>query len=78
MIQKVLTRLGLFILGIVLQLVEFSAQGTISEMQEPIYKLVTFQSIIAPLLTVSTAIILIFYNISRESHNEALDKLSYK
>ena len=45
---------------------------------EPIYKLVTFQSTVAPLLTVSAAIILIFYNISRESHNEALDKLGYK
>ena len=69
MIQKVLTGLGLFILGIVLQLVGFDAQGTISEMQDPIYKLVTFQSTIAPLLTITAAIILIFYNISRESHN---------
>ena len=78
LIQKVLTGLGLFILGIVLQLVGFDAQGTISDMQDPIYKLVTFQSTIAPLLTITAAIILIFYNISRESHNEALDKLGYK
>ena len=78
LIQKVLTGLGLFILGIVLQFIGFNEKGTIQDMQEPIYSLVTFQSTIAPLLTLIASGILIFYNISRDSHNEALDKLGYK
>lgn len=78
LIQKVLTGLGLFILGIVLQFIGFDTKGSIDEMQDPIYSLVTFQSTVAPLLTIVATIILIFYDISRKSHNEALDELGYK
>jgi Na+/melibiose symporter-like transporter len=79
LIQKVLSGLGIFILGFVLQYIGFDPQTTnLQDENIPINQLVIFQIIIQPLLTLAATFCLFFYTISRNSHSGVVDELGYK
>ena len=78
LIQKILSGLGIFILGLVLQYLNFDPNiATNSESKPPINELVLFQITVGPLLTLIGTSFLFLYNISRDSHHEAIGSLGY-
>lgn len=78
LIQKILSGLGIFILGFVLQYLNFDPNiATNSELKPPINELVLFQITVGPLLTLIGTSFLFLYNISRDSHHEAIGSLGY-
>ena len=78
LIQKILSGLGIFILGFVLQYLNFDPNiATNSESKPPINELVLFQITVGPLLTLIGTSFLFLYNISRDSHHEAIGSLGY-
>lgn len=79
LIQKILSGLGIFILGLVLQYLEFDPKITASiDVQPPIDELVLFQIILGPLLTLIGTSFLFLYDISRDSHYGAIETLGYE
>ena len=79
LIQKILSGLGIFILGLVLQYLNFDPNiATNSESKPPINELVFFQITVGPFLTLIGTSFLFLYNISRDSHHEAIDSLGYE
>ncbi len=48
---------------------------SVLEMQQPIYRLATFQAILSPLLSLASISCMFFYKISKSSHDEALEEL---
>ena len=79
LIQKILSGLGIFILGLVLQYLNFDPNITsISDSSPPINQLVLFQITIGPFLTLIGTSFLFLYNISRGSHHDAIESLGYE
>lgn len=79
LIQKVLSGLGIFILGLVLQYIGFDLQTANQEIDKtPIDQLVLFQITVQPILLLAGTCCLFFYNISRDSHRGAVNELGYK
>jgi GPH family glycoside/pentoside/hexuronide:cation symporter len=79
LIQKILSGLGIFILGLVLQYLNFDPNiATNSESKPPINELVFFQITVGPFLTLIGTSFLFLYNISRDSHHEAIGSLGYE
>ena len=78
LIQKILSGLGIFILGFVLQYLNFDPNMTSNvESTPPINELVLFQITVGPLLTLIGTSFLFLYNISRDSHHDAVESLGY-
>ena len=79
LIQKILSGLGIFILGLVLQYLNFDPNIVANaESKPPINELVLFQITAGPFLTLIGTSFLFLYNISRDSHHEAIDSLGYE
>ena len=79
LIQKVLSGLGIFILGLVLQYIGFDLQTANQEIDKtPIDQLVLFQITVQPILLLAGTCCLFFYKISRDSHRGAVNELGYK
>ena len=79
LIQKILSGFGIFILGIVMQIIGFdSSNMTTEEIQNPIKNLVIFQSVIGPVLSLAGIICLFFYNITRDKFDNTISDLGYK
>ncbi len=71
--------LGIFILGLVLQYLNFDPNiATNSGSKPPINELVFFQITVGPFLTLIGTSFLFLYNISRDSHYEAIGSLGYE
>ena len=67
LIQKILSGLGIFILGLVLQYLNFDPNITsTSDSRPPINQLVLFQITVGPCLTLIGTSFLFLYNISRD------------
>ena len=79
LIQKILSGFGIFILGIVMQIIGFDSNNmTTEEIQNPIKNLVIFQSVIGPVLSLAGIICLFFYNITRDKFDNTISDLGYK
>jgi Na+/melibiose symporter-like transporter len=76
-IQKIISGLGVVIVGLLLEIVGFDVKNpTVLEMQQPIYRLAYIQAILSPLLGLASISCMFFYNISKSSHDEALGTLN--
>ena len=75
-IQKVISGLGVVVVGFLLEFSGFDVKNpSVLEMQQPIYRLATFQAILSPLLSLASISCMFFYKISKSSHDEALEEL---